>query len=146
MMEKLPLSSVEPVALVSQTARNARGAPDAVPHRHFFGFDFAVQDRHERRLFLRIVTGSLSLYSNRSPSWRRQRRLLLTHRRIEASATLDARHGVHRDVRLDWRKALTVLCRRPHTSPSRTAATARHNGHAAVTVTASASDRPPSSC
>ena len=66
---KLPPSSVRPVVLVSQRARCGRGRPACSFQMETFSAamgDCTMGTRAER--FFRMVTGSLSLYSKRSPS------------------------------------------------------------------------------
>src|SRR5258708_6725570 len=66
---KLPPSRVRPLELVSHSARCGRGSPDCSFQTETFSaaiWDWTVGTRAER--FFKIVIGSLSLYSKRSPS------------------------------------------------------------------------------
>src|SRR5437899_3373935 len=68
---KLPPSSVSALELVSHSARSGRGEPKEAFHSETFSAAISVCTIGTRAdWFLRIVTGSFSLYSNRSPSSR----------------------------------------------------------------------------
>ena len=67
---KLPPSSTSGLVLVNHSARRGRGVPNPAFHRETFSAVISVWTMGTiADSSLRIVTRSLTLYSNRSPSW-----------------------------------------------------------------------------